>query len=68
MSEESDFKVGDIIQIHDGPSVPRELRGKYFRVEAAEGEPGHVRAWKLSLPYVDAACTQRYYAAWPSKP
>jgi hypothetical protein len=56
MSEPETFKVGDIIQIHRGTGVPKELEGKYFRVLARDRH-----GWKLSLPYIDAACTRRYH-------
>ena len=55
------FQVGDVIQFKaPSPTVPRELLGKYFRVlSVSDGE------MKLSLPYDDPGCTQRYHARQP---
>lgn len=55
--------VGDVIQIHRGPGVSRDLEDKWFRVEAIEPD-GSVR---LSLPYLDQALTQRYHATRPPR-
>jgi hypothetical protein len=59
--QDGDIQVGDVLSFaKGGRGLPDELAGKFFRVLEAEGEPGHVRAWKLSPPYDDAACTIRY--------
>lgn len=71
-----DIQVGDVLSFaKGGAGLPDALAGKYFRVEATEGEPGQVRAWKLSKPYNDAACTEPYVPAdptahlyWPGMP
>jgi hypothetical protein len=55
------FQVGDVIRFEArSRRMPRELIGKYFRVLSVSG--GEV---KLSLPYDDPDCTQRYHARQP---
>jgi hypothetical protein len=51
-----DFNLGDVIQVK-GPTVPRELWDKYWRV-------GLIRYGEMGLdgPYEDAACTTPYHA------
>jgi hypothetical protein len=51
------YAVGDVISVK-GSGVPKELEGKFFRVEGFEAD-GSVR---LSKPYSDQACTVRYYS------
>lgn len=52
----SDFKVGDIIQLHGPhPSLPPEFEEKYWRVKAVSD--GSV---ELDGPYNDYALTVRY--------
>lgn len=55
------FTVGDCIQVN-GPTVPLDLRDKYFRVCSIDEGSGQV---ELSPPYLDAACTQRYHPKDP---
>jgi hypothetical protein len=52
------MKVGDVISMK-GPTVPKALWGKFFRVEAV-GE-----TVTLSQPYDDEALTRRFYLIDP---
>ena len=55
------FNVGDIIQTATPhQTLPRELEGKFFRVEAVDE-----RGVKLSRPYIDKDCTVPYRAIPP---
>ena len=54
-----DLKSGDVITLGAHWSVPKELEGKFFRVESVNGEI------KLSMPYEDVACTRRYHPTPP---
>ena len=50
------FKVGDVISMPSPHwSLPKELEGRYFRVEVVS-EHGV----KMSRPYTDAECTVPY--------
>lgn len=53
LSLSDQFKVGDIINVK-GPTVPRDLLDKWFRVESVDG------VVKLSRPFNDEACTDPY--------
>jgi hypothetical protein len=63
MKDDHNFQIGDIIQVN-GPTVPVDLRDKYFRVEGID-EQGSVR---LSLPYLDRKLTRRYHPPDPRRP
>lgn len=55
------FEVGDVITVNDS-TVPLDLRDKFFRVVAIDGE-----GVKLSRPYLDQACTMEYHPPYPRR-
>ncbi len=55
--------VGDIISLGPHRTVPPELVGKFFRIEAISDD-GCVT---LSKPYEDEALTKRYHAKRSAK-
>jgi hypothetical protein len=54
-----DLRVGDVIQLN-GPSVPTDLRDKWFRVEATSWG-----TFALSPPYHDPELTRPYHPTRP---